>query len=67
MPSLASMSDQTKLHILKRALDIAGSREDLARLMRAKPQQLATWLGQAANIPDEMLLRAVDIIQERSR
>ena len=61
------MTEQTKLRILKRALHIAGSREDLARLMRAKPHQLATWLDEAGTIPDEMLLRAVDIIHERSR
>jgi hypothetical protein len=56
------MVPDTKARILQRALQIVGSHEDLARRLKARPVQLATWLGGLAPVPDEVFLKAVDIV-----
>jgi hypothetical protein len=56
------MLSDTKTRILQRALEIIGSREDLARRLKARPIQLATWLGGLSPVPDDVFLKAVDIV-----
>ena len=58
----APMVSDTKTRILQRALEIVGNHEDLARKLRVRPLQLATWLGGIAAVPDEVFLNAVDIV-----
>jgi hypothetical protein len=52
----------TKARILQRALQIVGSHEDLARRLNAREAQLATWLGGLSPVPDDVFLKAVDIV-----
>jgi hypothetical protein len=54
----------TKANILKRALEIVGSHEDLARRLNVRPIPLAKCLGGFAPVPDEIFLKAVDIVLE---
>jgi hypothetical protein len=56
------MTADTKARILQRALEIVGSHEDLARLLQVRPVPLATWLGGVISVPDEIFLKAVDIV-----
>jgi hypothetical protein len=54
----------TKAEILKRALHVVGSHEDLARRLHTRPIQLARWLGGLEPVPDEIFLAVVDIVLE---
>lgn len=56
------MTADTKARILQRALEIVGSREDLARLLQVRQVPLATWLNGVTPLPDDIFLRAVDIV-----
>jgi DNA-binding transcriptional regulator YdaS (Cro superfamily) len=56
------MVADTKTRILQRALEIVGSHEDLARLLQVRQVPLATWLGGVTPVPDDIFLRAVDIV-----
>ena len=56
------MVADTKARILQRALQIVGSHEDLARLLQVRRVPLATWLGGVTPVPDDIFLKAVDIV-----
>ena len=56
------MVPDTKARILQRALEIVGSHEDLSRLLQVRPVPLATWLGGVTPVPDDVFLKAVDIV-----
>jgi hypothetical protein len=56
------MIADSKARILQRALEIVGSHEDLARLLQVRQVPLATWLGGVIPVPDDIFLKAVDIV-----
>lgn len=49
---------------LKRAAAIAGGEQDLATRLRVTPSALSLWLSGAEKPPQEIFLRAVDIVTE---
>ena len=55
------MTVQAKRRILVRALEIAGDREQLARMLHVRRAQIDSWLNRSSELPDEYFLRAVDI------
>ena len=59
------MVEDTKSRILLRALEILGSREDLARTLKVRPVQLGAWLSGIATVPDEVFLNVVDLVLNR--
>jgi hypothetical protein len=56
------MVADTQARILQRALRIVGSHEDLARLLQVRQIPLAIWLGGVTPVPDDIFLKAVDIV-----
>jgi hypothetical protein len=48
--------------ILLRALEIAGSSEQLARKLRAEQADLNSWLAGRAEVPDGVFLKVVDLV-----
>lgn len=49
---------------LKRAADILGGEEQLARKLRVTPSHLARWIEGLADPPANVFLAAVDIVTE---
>jgi DNA-binding transcriptional regulator YdaS (Cro superfamily) len=47
---------------LRRAADIVGGEEPLARHLGVTPSHLALWIRALADTPDVVFLRAVDIV-----
>jgi hypothetical protein len=58
------MAQDTKRQILMRAFAIIGDSEALANQLRVPRVRLDRWLSGFVETPDEVLLRAVDIIYE---
>jgi transcriptional regulator with XRE-family HTH domain len=56
------MGKHSKNQVLLRALEIAGSREQLAKKLGVLPGQLRTWLSGSREVPDRVFLAAVDIV-----
>jgi hypothetical protein len=56
----------TYAKIFRRALEIVGDEEALAREIGARPHELKTWLSGMVQPPSDKFLRAVDIILERN-
>lgn len=56
------MPRRTYSKILHRALEISGSRHDLARALSVRPFQLQEWLEGSVEPPQTVFLRAVDIV-----
>jgi DNA-binding transcriptional regulator YiaG len=51
---------------LRRAAELSGGHEALARELRVPTNQLASWLAGRASPPGDVFLRAVDIIGEHN-
>ena len=49
---------------LKRAAEIVGGREQLARLLNVVPSHLALWMDGEQPTPQHIFLKAVDLISE---
>jgi hypothetical protein len=56
------MAKGSKNQVLLRALEIVGGRQDLAKKLGAQPAQLQRWLSGWSEVPDDVFLRAVDIV-----
>jgi hypothetical protein len=56
------MPRDTKPRILARALKIVGDREQLARRLQVSSIHLAKWIDGEAQPPDDIFLKAVDIV-----
>jgi DNA-binding transcriptional regulator YdaS (Cro superfamily) len=59
--------DTAQTRTLHRALDVAGTVEQLARLLGAQPSDLASWLSGARQTPTEIYLRALDMVAQGDR
>lgn len=51
---------------LQRAIDLAGGMEPLARRLKVPPATLKFWLNVASPLPDDMFLKIVDLLLDRS-
>ena len=51
---------------LRRAAELSGGVEALARELRVSPHQLGFWVASKASPPGDVFLRAVDIIGEHN-
>jgi DNA-binding transcriptional regulator YdaS (Cro superfamily) len=49
---------------LKRAAELAGGEEPLARLLRVTPSHLVLWIRGALPPPGDIFLKAADIVAE---
>jgi DNA-binding transcriptional regulator YdaS (Cro superfamily) len=49
---------------LRRAAQVLGGTEQLARHLAVKPSQLALWMGDAEPTPPDIFLKAVDLLAE---
>jgi DNA-binding transcriptional regulator YdaS (Cro superfamily) len=56
------MPRNTKSRILARARQIVGDHEKLARQLQVSAVHLANWIDGVTQTPDEVFLKAVDII-----
>jgi DNA-binding transcriptional regulator YdaS (Cro superfamily) len=52
------------IRTLKRAAEIVGGEEELARRLKVTPTHLALWLGGVVSPPGDVFLRAADIVSE---
>ena len=55
---------QTRVRTLRRAAEIIGGEQRLALYLGVTPSHLALWIRSAADTPDAVFLRAVDIVLE---
>ena len=51
---------------LQRAIDLAGGVEPLARHLKVPPTTLKFWLNVSSPLPDDMFLKIVDLLLDRS-
>ena len=51
---------------LQRAIDLAGGTEPLARYLKVSPTAVKFWLNASSPLPDDMFLKIVDLLVERS-
>lgn len=51
---------------LQRAIDLAGGVDPLARYLKVPPAALKFWLNASSPLPDDMFLKIVDVLLERS-
>jgi DNA-binding transcriptional regulator YdaS (Cro superfamily) len=49
---------------LRRAAEISGDEQTLARRLKVTPSHLALWIGGTVTPPGEVFLKAVDLISE---
>ena len=54
--------DTAQTRTLKRALEFAGDAPALARLLKVEVPQLLTWLSGDQGTPNDVYLRALDIV-----
>jgi DNA-binding transcriptional regulator YdaS (Cro superfamily) len=52
------------IRTLKRAAELVGGEEALARLLKVAPSHLALWIRGAVSPPGDIFLRAADIVSE---
>ena len=52
------------IRVLRRALEIAGSEEQLALRLHVTPSRVSAWLLAQAPLPHAVFLRAVDLVLE---
>ena len=57
-----AVKDTAQLRTLKRALKLAGNTERLAAVLGAKSAELEDWLDGTKSMPDDIYLRALDIV-----
>ncbi len=55
---------ETRVRALRRAAEIVGGEQRLALYLGLTPSHLALWIRSAADTPDAVFLRAVDIVLE---
>jgi hypothetical protein len=55
------------IRTLRRALETLGSEEALAAALNVPPLELVRWLSGESNAPDEVFLRALDIVAKTRR
>ena len=55
-------SDQIQCEVLKRAAEIAGGEEELAKRLNVKPEDMHEWLQGKATAPAGIYLMALDIL-----
>jgi DNA-binding transcriptional regulator YdaS (Cro superfamily) len=58
---------EVRASTLRRAAEILGSEERLALHLGITPSHLSLWLKGLGNAPDDVFLRAVDIVLESDR
>lgn len=51
---------------LQRAIDLAGGTEPLATYLKVSPTAVKFWLNASSPLPDDMFLKIVDLLVERS-
>jgi hypothetical protein len=51
---------------LRRAIDLAGGTEPLATYLKVSPTAVKFWLNASSPLPDDMFLKIVDLLVERS-
>jgi hypothetical protein len=51
---------------LKRAIDLAGGLEPLARHLKLPPTAVKFWLNASSPLPDDVFLKLVDLLLDRS-
>ena len=55
------------LRTLRRAAELLGDEEALARRLKVTPSHLALWMQGVESPPTHVFLRAVDLLSERDR
>lgn len=63
----AAMPRDTKRRVLLQALELVGSRQELAELLGAGRAQMDNWLADASEIPEAYFLKAIELCLERSQ
>ena len=59
------MPQGVRLDTLRRAARLAGGVDALARALKVSTWKLEAWLNGHEPVPDEVFLRAVDLIEDR--
>jgi hypothetical protein len=59
------MPQAVRLDTLRRAARLVGGVDALARALKASTWKLEAWLNGHEPVPDEVFLRAVDLIEDR--
>jgi DNA-binding transcriptional regulator YdaS (Cro superfamily) len=52
------------IRTLKRAVEIVGGEEELARRLKVTPSHLALWIGGLVSPPGDVFLKAADVVSE---
>lgn len=61
----AGLETELYLRTLRRAAELVGDQEALARRLRVTPSHLALWIQGVESPPTYVFLRAVDVVSER--
>ena len=54
--------DTAHTRTLRRAVEVVGSPEELAETLGVSPESLAAWLAGDQALPNEIYLRALDVV-----
>ena len=62
----ARVTDSVYSRALRKAAELIGGREQLARILQVSPAQIEIWIADEAKPPREIFLRIVDIILDET-
>ena len=62
----ARVTDSVYSRALRKAAELIGGREQLARILQVPPAQIELWIADEAKPPREIFLRIVDIILDET-
>ncbi|HEY3074423.1 MAG TPA: YdaS family helix-turn-helix protein [Burkholderiales bacterium] len=56
--------DTAHTRTLRRAVEVVGSPEELAETLGVSPESLAAWLAGEQALPNEVYMRALDLVSQ---
>ena len=62
----AQVTDSVYSRALRKAAELIGGREELARILQVPPAEIERWIADEAKPPREIFLRIVDIILDET-